>query len=241
MFSNFISIKAEFVKILGPTHLLYLAFCIFTVFMFIKNHTFIKKHKNKLCKIFFCTLLFQQIFLLYGWYAFATPVFLAEGLPLQLCRIASILTLVFLITKKEWVLNILCYFSVYALISLFYPLHVFNFTHISGISYMINHIITVLIPVFAVIAYNWYPSWKSYVHAVIAFTIYLPVAIIANYFTGGNYFYQVDRPFLHNVSSFVFAMLTYFITVGAYALLTYIVILLKKLYVKNKKSKSLTV
>ncbi len=230
MLERFISTEEPFVQILGVSHLMYLAFCIITTVLFIKNYRWVRKNSEILRRVFFGLLAFQQVFLLYGWYFFATDVFLSEGLPLHMCRVASALTLVFLITKSTVALDVLSYFSIFALISLFYPLEVYNFTHISGFSYMINHIITVLIPIFAVIAFNWYPCWRSYRRAVIGFTIYFAVALAANYFTGGNYFYQTSRPFLHDMSTFMFGALSYAVPVAGFAILTYVAILGRKLY-----------
>ncbi len=228
MFENFISPDAEFVKILGIQHLTYLTFCICTVIVFIIKHKFVLQHQNTFRKVFLVLLAFQQTFLLYGWYYFATPNFLSEGLPLQLCRVASLLRLYYLISGSKLALDVLCYFSIYALISFFYPLSVYNFSHISGISYMINHLITVLIPIFAFIKDGWFFSWKSYKNAVIAFSIYFPIVIVANHLTNGNYFYQVDRPFFHSMSPFLFGTLTYVVTVVGFAIVNFAAILLKK-------------
>ncbi len=228
MFSDFWSPDAPFVEVLSLPHLIYLTFCIVAVFVFIKNREWVYRHKNDMCRGFFVKLLLQQIVLLYGWYALCTPNFWAEGLPLHLCRVASILTSVFLITKNTALMDVICYFSVYALISLFYPLNVYNFTHASGVSYMINHLITVLIPIFAVIAFDWFPSWRGFLRGAVAFTIYMPVILIANALTGGNYFYQLDRPFWHDMPAPLFAVLSYAISVGAFAVLTALVIEIRR-------------
>ncbi len=227
MFENFVSPDAPFVKILGMEHLIYLFFCITVVILFAKNYKWVRKNEQVLRKVFLSVLVFQQVFFLYGWYAVFTPNFWSEGLPLQMCRIASLLTIVFLINKNKIALDVLCYFSIFALISLFYPLAVYNFTHISGLSYMINHLITVLIPAFAAITCGFEPTRKTCFHAVIGFLIYFPIAIIANYLTGGNYFYQTNRPFLHSLSEVQFGALTIIVTVGGFIILTELYIFIK--------------
>ncbi len=234
--NDFLSPNAEFVKILGVHHLAYLLFCIVTVFLFIKNYKKVRDHKDTIRKIFLCLLAFQQVFLLYGWYAVFTPNFWSEGLPFQMCRVASMLTIVFLISKNRVCLDILNYFGIFALISLFYPLQVYNFAHISGLSYMINHIITVLMSVFAVIAYDWYPNKKTCKNAIIGFCVYFPLALIANYLTGGNYFYQTNRPFLHSLSPLAFGLLTFFVTVFGFIILTVLLVLIKKMFFKTKNA-----
>ncbi len=238
MLNNFLSPDAPFVKLYGASHIIYLIFCFLIVFLFVKNYQKVRDNKSIIRKGFLIILAIQQVFFLYGWYAFFTPYFWSEGLPLQLCRVASALTIIFLITEKQKILDPLIYYSIFALISLFYPIQVYNFTHISGLSYMINHLITVLFPIFAVVSYGWRPSWIGYRNASIGFTFYFVSALVANVFTGGNYFYQTNRPFLHNLSTVEFAALSYFVIIAAYAVITYIAIKISNMIDKllyNKK------
>ncbi len=224
----FLSADAPFVEILGPLHLTYLAFSIACVIFFIIRHDLIKKHSEVLRKVFLCALLFQQVFLLYGWYALCTPNFLTEGLPLQLCRVASLLTIIYLFTKNIAYMDVICYFSIFALVSLFYPQQVYNFSHISGLSYMINHLITVLIPIYAHICTGWLPSWRSYKKAAFAFTLYFAIITIVNPILGASYFYQVNRPFFHDWPAILFSATSYAVAIVGFAVFTFIVIFIKK-------------
>ncbi len=229
-FSEFVSPDAPFVKVFSLPHIIYLIASLSCLALFIHKRAWVKMHENAVRITFLLVLGFQQIFLLYGWYAFFTPNFLSEGLPLHLSRVSSLLTIIYLFKKSDVVIDVISYFSIFALISFFYPLNVYNFSHASGVSYMINHLITVLIPPFASICTGWFPTWRSYKHAVIGFSIFLPLAIVANIFTGGNYFYQTDRPFWHDLSAISFAILSYVVPLVAFAVVTFFVIALKKLY-----------
>ena len=235
MLENFLSPNASFVRPYGVAHIIYLFACFSIIFLFIKNKESVIKNRRLYRIIFLVVLSIQQVFFLYGWYAFCTPNFWAEGLPLQLCRVSSLLTIVFLINEKKSVVDVLNYFSVFALISFFYPMNVYNFGHISGFSYMINHLITVLIPIFTVIAYDWEPSKKSCISAICSFTVYFVLALIANEITGGNYFYQTDRPFLSGLSSLSFAALSFVVTCGGFVVLTLVVSKLFSLVKKKNK------
>ena len=220
---SFYSPDAPYVRIYSIEHVLYLLVCFAVVFLFVKNRETIREKRNAVAKVFLSILAFQQVFLLYGWYALATDVFWSEGLPLQLCRISSLLTMWFLIKRDNRIMDVIFYFSIYALISLFYPLSVYNFVHVSGISYMINHLITVLIPIFGAIAFGWKPDWKSFRRAAAAFTMYLPLAILANRLTGGNYFYLTQRPFLNGISAWLYNSLAYLVTIGGFAVVTLLI------------------
>ncbi len=214
---SFYSQDAPYVKVYSLAHILYLLICFAVVFLFVKNWRTVKSKRETLSKLFLGVLAFQQVFLLYGWYGLCTEVFWSEGLPLQLCRISSLLTIWFLMKKDNRVMDVIFYFSIYALISLFYPMNVYNFAHISGISYMINHLITVLIPIFGAIAFGWKPTWCGLGRAVGAFTVYFPLAICANKLTGGNYFYLVERPFLNSLSPWLYNALAYAVTIAGFA------------------------
>ncbi len=214
---------APYVKLYSLEHILYLLFCFAAVCMMVRFRRQVLAKRDTLSKVFLGIILFQQIFLMYGWYYFAYDDFLAGGLPLEMCRISSLLTIIFLITKDNRFMDVVFYFSIYALISLFYPLSVYHFRHVNGVSYMINHLMTVLMPIFGAIAYNWRPTWKSFRRASIAFTVYLPVAILANHLTGGNYFYLVERPFWNGMSAWLFDGLAYAVTIGGFALATCLV------------------
>lgn len=68
-FSNFYSSDAPYVKIYSTEHILYLLFCFVVMFLFVRNHHSVRIHKDRIAWCFLGVLLFQQIFLLYGWYA----------------------------------------------------------------------------------------------------------------------------------------------------------------------------
>ena len=233
--SDFYSPDAPFVKLYSLPHILYLLACGIIIFLFVRNHSRVRANRDTISRWLLGILLFQQIFLLYGWYAVVSGVFWSEGLPLQLCRVSSLLTIAFLINKDKRVLDVIFYFSIYALISFFYPMNVYNFLHINGISYMINHLLTVLIPIFGAIAFDWKPDWHSFARASVAFTLYLPCAILANHLTGGNYFYLTERPFMNDAPAWLFIGLAYIVTLAGFALVTWLIDLIVT-FVRKKQT-----
>ncbi len=220
----FYAIDAPYVQVLSIEHLLFLAACAFIVFVFVRSHRAICFHRERVSVVMLGIILFQQIFLMYGWYLLVTAPgeLLKQALPLEMCRISSLLTICFLITKDQRFMDVIFYFSIFALCSLVYPKNIYHFAHVNGISYMINHLMTVLTPIFGAIAYDWRPSWKAFVRATAVFSVFLPVVLIVNHLTGGNYFYQVDRPFWNDMTPWLFSTITYVGTVGGFALVTWV-------------------
>ncbi len=219
----FYSENAPYVEVLSLPHLAYLIFCAAAVFLFIRSRKAIRDNREKVGKTMLGIILFQQIFLMYGWYLLTSSDLLKNALPLEMCRISSILTIFFLITKDSRFMDVIFYFSIYALASLFYPKNVYHFLHVNGLSYMINHLMTVLTPIFGIIAYGWKPSWKAFRRAAIAFSVFLPVVIMVNHFPGGNYFYLVDRPFWNDLPAPLFVGIAYVGTIAGFSLVTWAV------------------
>lgn len=220
----FYAVSAPKVTPYSLSHVIYLLICFFTIFIFVKNSNIIKQKRNKVRKVFLSILLFKQIVLLYGWYLVVTDFDITVSLPIHICRISSLLTIVFLINGNKKVLDVIFYFGFFAITSFFYPKDVYHLAHIQGLSYMINHLVTVLIPIFAYIAYGWRPSVSGYRRGVLAFTVFFIVVFTVNPTIDGNYFYLTSRPFFNSWSYLNYSVFAYFGTVIAYSLVTYILI-----------------
>lgn len=232
--SFYYGMDAPYVRPYSIEHILYLVVCAAIIFLFIRNRRGIRAQRDKVGRVFLAILLFQQVVLLYGWYAVATGYDLSVSLPFHICRMASLLTIVFLLSKKMVFMDVVCYFSIFALISFFYPMNVYHFAHVSGLSYMVNHLLTVLVPIFAVVAYDWRPTWRSYRNAAVGFTAYFAIAVAVNALVpGGNYFYQTDRPFLRSMPQWQFSALSYLVTLAGFALVP----LVYGLFAKRAQSK----
>lgn len=136
--------------------------------------------------------LFQQI-LLYGSYIRSrAPA--AVSLPFHLSRLNSILCLIWLITGAEWSMDILFYWGLFAYVTFLLPTEVYAVTHPIGLSFVLNHTLTILIPWFAIIASSWRPTIGGLHLALAAFVVYLIFAAWLNPRVDGNYFYLVRRP-----------------------------------------------
>ncbi len=223
--SYYYALEAPYVKMFSLGHILYLLTSVLIITLFIWGYKWVQRNTESLRKVFLGIILFQQVFLMYGWYLLVSPAdaLLRQALPLEMCRISSLLTIAFLFTRDSRFMDIVAYFGIYAIPPLIYPKNIYHLTHINGVSYMINHLMTILTPIFGAIAFGWRPTWRSFRRASIAFTVYLPAIILVNHLTGGNYFYLVDRPFFQSMSAWQFDLLAYGVTIGGFALFTWAV------------------
>ncbi len=159
--------------------------------------------------------LFQQV-LLYSWYVIVTGFDFAQALPLHLCRISTLLSLIYFIRKNNDLMDIVFYFGLFAYGSFALPIAIHPITHALGISYLINHSLTLLLPFIAYYAFDWKPKRKNLHLAISYFLIYFIIAVVANTLFDGNYFYLVKRPFLSQMNVYIYYLITIIFTITVF-------------------------
>lgn len=183
-----------FIEIFGMNHLIYILVLTISLITLILFRDKVKKNRKQISAFFLVISILQQI-LLYSWYIFETGFNISESLPLQISRISTLLGIWFLITKNTKVLEIMFYFGLFAYGSFLYPSRIYPIDHAIGISFVVNHTITILLPFFGYIAYQWRPKFKGVLKAYSLFLLYFVFVYILNPLIDGNYFYLKYRPF----------------------------------------------
>lgn len=190
----FWSETVSYIHLFDFHYMFYISIMLLSLSILLHYRKSVKTHSEKIRKSILVISIGQQI-LLYSWYIFEMGFDIAESLPLHISRISSLLGIYYLFTRNKFVMNSLFFFSLYAYGSFFYPSLVYPLYHAIGISFLINHVITILLPLFAAIAYNWRPTFKSLLAAYCCFLIYFIVVYFFNLSVDGNYFYLKHRPF----------------------------------------------
>ncbi len=183
-----------FIKPYGPQHLLVLAVVLGLLWLFVANISWLKRHSRLVCHSLLALQILQTL-LLYGWYWLYAGFPLSEALPLHICRISSLLILVFLVNRSMALMDVIFFFGLYAYASFLWPQRIYPLYHALGVSYLINHLITILLPYFAVLALGWRPTAAGLRRGMAAFVGYLTLALLVNPLVDGNYFYIKYRPF----------------------------------------------
>ena len=163
----------------------------------------------------------QQV-LLYSWYFLEMGFDLSESLPLHICRIASLLGIWYLLTKRSKVMDTMFYFGLYAYGSFLYPQRIYPVYHVIGISFIINHIITILLPWFAFIAYDWRPDFRGLIRSSVWFLIYFTFVYFLNPLIDGNYFYLKFRPFFQDWPDIIYVPFVLAFTLCSFAVAYFI-------------------
>ena len=215
--NNFWDENVPFIPLLGIHHLIYIGLVVILLFLLISRYKEVKINSDIIRKWILALLIGQQI-LLYSWYIFEMGFDVSESLPLHISRISSLLGVVYLMTKNDKVLNVLFYFGLFAYGSFFYPQRVYPFYHALGISFFLNHAITILLPIFAAVAYEWRPQLKGAFKAYGWFIGYFVFVYFLNPLIDGNYFYLKYRPFFGYLSDSNYITIVIIATLGIFLL-----------------------
>jgi hypothetical integral membrane protein (TIGR02206 family) len=213
----FIDPNVRLIKLFGIEHLFYLSVMI-SAFLFIWiNRKQLHRNQKNIRTTLIIVSIFQQI-LLYTYFAFMTNFDLSQALPLHLCRISTILGLLYLFTRKSFWMDLVFYFGLFSYASFLYPLSIQPPYHALGLSFLLNHMLTLLLPFIAWNAFAWRPSKTSLKWVFLSFLIYLFLAALANKLFGGNYFYLAQRPFLNTLSVYMYYPLVVVVTLTGFYL-----------------------
>lgn len=191
---TFLDPHPEWIAVGGPDHLTYVAGLLVLAVALIVGRRWVREHATLVRRIVLGVVVVQQC-TLYGFYAL-TGWDWAESMPLHISRISALLALAYLATGSRRVMDVLFYFGLWAWASFSYPQNIQPVNNILGWSFFINHAVTLLMPVFAWVTTDWRPTRRALWQALGWFLLYVVVAVVANQLTGGNYFYQREKPLL---------------------------------------------
>ena len=187
-----ISYNQDFIELFSLDHIffIYLMVLLFTTIFTYKRE--LREDRDVIYRFLFVASVVQQI-CLYGWYYLTTDFDLTQALPMEISRITTLLNSIYLATKKEKILDVNFYFSIFALASFAVPTGINDLAHVLGWSFFINHAITLSLPFIAYYLRDFKPK-KRYIYIAYAFFgIYIALALLSNEFTGGNYFFIEER------------------------------------------------
>lgn len=216
-----------YIEIFGLNHLIYVLILMASITLLLIFRKSVVRNRKKFA-IFLLTVSVLQQILLYSWYTFETGFDMSDALPFHICRIATLLGIIFLLTKNKHILEIIFYFGLFAYGSFFYPSRIHPIYHVMGISFLVNHTLTVLLPYFGYIAYGWRPKLKGLFRVYGYFLIYFAFVYFLNPLIDGNYFYLKYRPFFSSWPDYIYVPVVLIVVFIGFLFAYWIVSLIKR-------------
>lgn len=221
----------DYISLFSLDHWIYiLILAIFAIILFNFNRN-IKHYRDWLTPTILIISIAQQI-LLYGTYIATGNFTLGDSLPLHISRINTILGIIFLITKDKRLFPLIFYFSGFAWLSFAVPTEVQHITHPLGISFLTNHVITLLLPYYAIFAFDMKLDKKDKFFSVIFLAIYVIFVYFLNPLIDGNYFYLTRKPIFPATSDIIYVPASIVLSFVIFYLLEFLYKLIYKLFYK---------
>ncbi|RHW35689.1 TIGR02206 family membrane protein [Neobacillus notoginsengisoli] len=118
-----------------------------------------------------------------------------DSLPAGLCSISLILAIILLLTGKKVVYDILLYTGLLgATQALATPYLFYDFPHFRFIHFFYTHMMMVLVPLYFTWVKGYRPTIRSVFRLIIFLNLLMPVVMLINKLTGGNYMYLSHKP-----------------------------------------------
>jgi hypothetical integral membrane protein (TIGR02206 family) len=209
--------NVPYISLFGNEHFFYFLSIIGLLTFILVNRTKLKKYRRLIRTSLISLSIFQQV-LLYGWYWLIMDFNFSHALPLHLCRISTLIGIAYLILKKSILMDFVFYYGLFTYFSFLLPFSIYPPYHVMGVSYLINHAITLILPFIAWYTWGWKPKYSNLPYVIIGFLVYFNLILWVNDSVQGNYFYLVNRPFLKDLPTFAYNSLAILVTLVGFML-----------------------
>lgn len=224
---RFFSAVRPIVTMGGIHHFIYLVIIVALLLFIITFRRQLRTHEKVIMAGILVIAILQRI-LSFTYFAYIDAYTLAESLPLHICRLVCILIIIQFFLKKDWLDQVIFFWGLFAYASFIYPVDISPPTHVMGITFVILHSLNILFPLVRHFTAGFMPSFKGSVIAAALFAVYLPLMAIFNEWTGGNYFYMVERPFFYDMADVPYFLINFFGVCTAFLLIGLIFSVLTK-------------
>ncbi|UUX34139.1 YwaF family protein [Fundicoccus culcitae] len=219
----------DYITLFSIEHWIYILILVFFAIILFRLNRKIKQYRHWLTPTILVVSIAQQI-LLYGTYFFTGNFTLGDSLPLHISRINTILGIIFLITKNRTLFPLIYYYSGFAWMSFALPTEIQHITHPLGISFITNHVITLLLPYYAMFAYDMKLQKKDKYMAIFWLSIYVLFVYFLNPLIDGNYFYLVRKPVFPNTPDIIYVPASILVSYLMFCLLEKLYLWLQKIF-----------
>jgi hypothetical integral membrane protein (TIGR02206 family) len=119
----------------------------------------------------------------------------SHAIPLELCSISLILTVVLLLTRKRLIYEILLFTALLgATQALFTPALNYDFPHFRFFHFFYTHLMIIWVPLYFTWAKGYRPTLWSVLKLFIFLNVLMPIIMLSNKLVDGNYMYLSHKP-----------------------------------------------
>lgn len=154
------------------------------------------KYEKKVSNIIGITLIFHQISI-YSWYITNGRFNLKEALPLYLCRLSIILSIIVMFTKSRKIFDVLYFWGLGGATAalLFHDTSIYPFPHYIFIQFFVYHGGILISVFFMIFVHEYIPNLNSLKKTIKWTLIYFCITIPVNYLIDANYCYLRHKPY----------------------------------------------
>lgn len=119
----------------------------------------------------------------------------SRSLPLELCNISLFLCVLLLLTKKTLIYEILFFTAILgASQAIFTPALTYDFPHFRFFHFFYAHAMIVWVTLFFTWVKGYHPKFQSVLKVIIFINLFMPIILIVNQRTNGNYWFLRHKP-----------------------------------------------
>ncbi|MCM3091607.1 MULTISPECIES: YwaF family protein [unclassified Cytobacillus] len=195
---------------------------------------------DKLIRLSMFLMLFTLELLYHAWLYHGGEWDISFTLPLQLCSISLVLSLLLLASKSKAIFQIVYYLGVTgAFMAILTPELFLGFPHFRYFQFFITHNLIIWTCLYFVLVHQFKPTGIGLFQSFVFLNLCASAAFFANKLTGGNYMFLSQKPENNTLLDYLGPYPYYIITLEITALFLFSLLLLPfKMIGKNKAGKA---
>jgi hypothetical integral membrane protein (TIGR02206 family) len=171
-----------------------LFFVIILLFLSRKKWSFKPHNIRRTERLFACSLLVMDIFY-HIWLFQAGRWNVSNSLPLELCSISLVMTIILLWTSNKHVYDFVFYAGIGGAIqAVATPVLDMSFPHFRFFHFFYTHIGIVITALYFTWVKGYRPTFKGIIKTMVALNVLLPIVFAINIFFQGNYMFLRTKP-----------------------------------------------
>lgn len=216
--------SSEPFRFLSASHLIAVGILVCLILILFVSRSLIQRqpYLKKMIRYTLLTLLILSEISLELWYVQQGIWNPARHLPLELCSITLLLSIIMLITRSRALYSILFFAGIVgALLAILTPNLGYGFPHFRFIQFFMAHYAIILAALYMTWIESYRPQWRSIGYTMLALNVIALAVGLINYLIGSNYMFLMRKPSTPSVLDWFGPHPTYLIVEELFALLIF--------------------